>query len=234
MIDIHFRKVQNMYDQLEKYLSRERLEPYLLKCNKNIELAIKTYGVNIEISKSLYPLLDYFEIILRNKCNDKLKKELGDNWFYNNELLSGNNPEKGEKTISEIKKAINKVTKTKEIKRIHNYAITNGDVVSNLEFGFWNNLFSSNYEFKIWLPYLRHLFPNKNRKDLHREIELIRELRNRIFHYEPIIFDNKLKEKYKLIVDFITYITVDNFYDNYVKQLDSFENELKKLGGLLN
>ena len=54
------------YTELIKFLSEERLDKYLKYTDNDIKLAIKLYELNIEISKSLYLPLNYFEIFLRN------------------------------------------------------------------------------------------------------------------------------------------------------------------------
>ena len=91
-----------MYDKLEIFLSKYRLEPYLLASGNDKNKAVELYNYNINLSKSLYPLLNYFEIILRNVCNNKLIEKFKNNWMFNSYILDGNNPEKGKWAIDKI------------------------------------------------------------------------------------------------------------------------------------
>ena len=52
-----------------------------------------------------------------------------------------------------------------------------------------------------------HIFNAYTRKDIYNKLNKIKELRNRIFHYEPIIFDKNLKEKYNNIIEIISFLT---------------------------
>ena len=105
---------------MEKFLTKDRLEKYSLFTNNNINKSLRLYELNLEISESLYTLLSYFEIFLRNFCNEKLMKEINENWF-DSKILKGNNENKSQKTIEEIEKTKSKVIKYKEEKKIFNY-----------------------------------------------------------------------------------------------------------------
>ena len=195
-----------MYNELEKFLSSERLKGYLDKTKTKSE-AIDLYEKNIFLSSKLYFLLNFFEIFLRNYCNEKLKKELGSDWYMKTDILLGDNKEKGQWAIDQIKLTKEKIEKNKKEKRIVDYPILLDDIVSNLELGFWTNLFIANYNNTIWRPYLRFIFKDFERKKLFKILDDIRKLRNRIFHFEPIVFDTKLKEKYSNIKYIIEYIS---------------------------
>lgn len=219
-------------NNLQNFISKERLNKYLLISSNNINIAMELYKINLEISNSLYIPLSYFEIFLRNFCNDKLKKELGEYWFESN-ILYGNNIKKGQWAIDEITKVKNKIKKSKKDKEI---MLTNGDIISNLELSFWSNLFCSNYENHIWSPYLKQIFIGFERKKLFKDIDGIRKLRNRIFHYEPIIFDEFLEDKYKNIIALISFISnqdISDFIENESNFCEIYI-KLKNSGAPLN
>lgn len=215
------------YNGLEKFLSKEGLDKYLQFTNNDIRKAVKLYELNIEISESLYLPLNYFEVFLRNHCNNKLVKEIDNNWFNSNILL-GNNKEKGQWAIHKIKEAKSKIIKHKKEKKILNYVPNSNDIISNLELSFWSNLFCANYEFTIWIPYLKHIFVGFQRKNLFKIIDAIRELRNRIFHYEPIIFNQNLEEQYNNIVAIICFIS-NKTTCNYIESKTKFRLLLEEL-----
>lgn len=68
--------------------------------------------------------------------------------------------------------------------------VTDGRVVAELSFGFWVGLLGPgrNYEMVLWRPALRHAFGSHRvvRKDLHRTLNRLRVLRNRLAHAEPV------------------------------------------------
>ncbi|MDR0423110.1 MAG: hypothetical protein LBH46_00800 [Rickettsiales bacterium] len=203
------------YEVLESCLSKDRLNKYLLLTNNDKEKAVLSYENNIEVSKNLYPLLNHFEIILRNYCNSKLIKEIGENWYLSN-ILDGENKEKGKWAVNEVLKVKNKIKKNN---------ITNGDVVASLEFGFWSNLFVANYRDTIWNTYLKYIFKDFKRNELFNILDNIRKLRNRIFHYEPIIFDKQLEEKYKNILDLLKHMTTTEMFEYIIKNSDAPLNQ---------
>lgn len=62
-----------------------------------------------------------------------------------------------------------------------------GKVVAELSFGFWWSLLADEYNRTLWEPCLRHAFDGRvRRRRLHRELDELRRLRNRIAHHEPI------------------------------------------------
>ena len=108
-------KPETNNELLINLLNKKRLDKYLSYTNNNINKAIELYNLNLSISKSLYIPLSYFEIFLRNTCNDKLKKELGDYWFDNNKIMGGNNHNEDKKAIEKIEKTRKDVIQDKKV-----------------------------------------------------------------------------------------------------------------------
>jgi hypothetical protein len=216
-----------------KYLSQERLSPYLKLARNNFELAMNLYSWNIKLSESFYGVLCYFEVALRNVCSEKLRKELGDGWFHNKKLLSGNNPENDSWAIDKIRKTEDKI---RDSKRSRSYLPTNGDMISSLELGFWTGLFSAKHEHNLWTPYLKHIFPGISRKKLFKEIDGVRRIRNRIFHYEQILYNYDLEKEYyrafNLLNTIISNTTIIDDIRNASKFTELFE-EYKKTRAVL-
>ena len=181
-----------MYDELEKFLSKERMESYLEKAGYNKERAVLYYEFNVMVSHSFYVELHFIEISLRNKINNALIKSFGKDWYLNNNLLLGNNKEKGISTIEKINDAIENIKKRKLEKKLEPI-INNCDVISYLDFGFWTNLFCSNYKNNIWDKCLRYEFEDFSRREINKKLNKLRNIRNRIYHYEPIEFLKNLK-----------------------------------------
>lgn len=158
------------------------------------------YQLNLSLSESLYPLLCTFEIVLRNKISNVLTKHYGETWFdgYQGKWFNGEtlplatfNDE-----LDTIKKAKDNIIK----KKGYDYNSINSDVlVAELTFGFWTGMMRGSYERKIWQHYVGEVFENyphnynlkREFPTIRKEINRIRDLRNRIFHYEPLFGTNK-------------------------------------------
>ena len=94
-------------------------------------------------------------------------------------------------------------------KRIRNSGrqVTSGRVISAMDFGFWTNFLSVEYEdsqskMLLWPNLLNDVFPNApqgvTRCDIEIEFNKIRELRNRLTHHEAIwkfFYDNPVSNK---------------------------------------
>ncbi|MCP2276933.1 hypothetical protein [Nocardia amikacinitolerans] len=74
---------------------------------------------------------------------------------------------------------------------------TTGKVIAELKFSFWQALFTSRHDVRLWEPHILALFPNASamtarqlRRRIYDDLEVIRRLRNRIAHHEPIFTRN--------------------------------------------
>lgn len=87
-----------------------------------------------------------------------------------------------------------------------------GKVIPELKFVFWQQMFDSRHEARIWNRRLSQVFPNLDgtktvavlRQEIHDGLEDIRTLRNRIAHHEPI-FARNLAGDFQTIVKLVEY-----------------------------
>ncbi len=179
-------------------ISEERFYPYL-KRNTDKENALLLYEENIYVSQSFYPLLAILEVTLRNKINQSCILHFkNDNWLFDNLPFELN------KNIEEIKIRIIKLQKT----------ITHNKILSELNFGFWTTLFNRQYAKLFWKP-LHRIFVNipkeqKKRHEVSAMLNHIRIFRNRIYHYEPIIWHrNALIKQKSNILQIINWLDED-------------------------
>ncbi|WP_177420368.1 Abi family protein [endosymbiont of Lamellibrachia barhami] len=66
-----------------------------------------------------------------------------------------------------------------------------GRIIAELNFGFWSSMLDKCYEQVLWPQLIKTAFPYmprkiRTRKVLSQQFHKIRQLRNRIFHHEPI------------------------------------------------
>ena len=114
---------QNFYLQIERNLSKDRLDNYGKMDNADKETIFARYLWNIAVSQSLYQLLHFFEILLRNKINNAFiafAKRV--DWY--NEISFD------KYTEDMLNKAMEKLDERKI-----NY--DNGHLVAELNLGFW-------------------------------------------------------------------------------------------------
>ena len=174
----------------EKFISRERLEPYLKYQSNNFDRAMAHYKANIEISKAFYPMLSVFEIGLRNAIDYQLTRRFDTRqWYDSKEFL---------KTGKAFQ--IDKISKTKAHLIGENKLFTPGRIVSELSFGFWTSFFDKSFENNLWKN-LRFVFPYcpksiRKRRTMSSKLNGIRKLRNRIFHHEPISWNYSVLMNY--------------------------------------
>jgi Abi-like protein. len=159
-----------------KTLSQPRLSKYVDAAEGDAARALDLYVGNSHVSMAFFGDLHYTEVVLRNRFNEQLTAAYGDQWF----------------TAVPLLKIIGKRNRDILSKAQHHaggYAVPSGKVVAELTFGFWVNLTDPNLEHTLWIPVLHKAFlPNKppKRAELNRDLEKLRQLRNRVAHHEPI------------------------------------------------
>ncbi|WP_141051515.1 Abi family protein [Aliarcobacter cryaerophilus] len=167
---------------IKKYISSERFRSYS---------GIDEYLENLVFSKKAYIPLSILEISLKNSINDLLTDKLGENWLEDKNFLTNDSLRK----IEEAKKILYKRAEP----------ISKSKIIAELSFGFWVNLFKKPYEKKLRTKDIQKIFTNLppkkekmiNREVIYKELNHIRNFRNRVFHYEKVIN----KDNYNQIFD---------------------------------
>jgi hypothetical protein len=95
-----------------------------------------------------------------------------------------------------------------------NKPINANRIVAELHFGFWTSLFDVRYEHHqiLWPRLLPSIFPFlpkslRTRHHLSRQLNRIRNLRNRVFHYEPIWHWNDLPQQHQNILNLLQWLS---------------------------
>lgn len=194
------------YKTLKNAISEDRIRPYLSIANGNENQAVSLYLQNLELCEKLYYNLHWLEIILRNSINKSLCNRLGSEWYSTNiDIFADVEKNKIEKSISQL------ISDNKQI--------NNPNIVANLNFGFWVNIFNNPYD-NLWRYCLRKAFPKTKeatfRKDVSKRLHPILKLRNRVAHYEPILKYDLAKYNQN-IIDIINWIEPE--FVSYLKKL---------------
>lgn len=81
------------YHKHEHFVSKPRLDRFLNACGNSKSKAQKLYIINLRVSQETYPLLNLFEIFLRNGINEKVSAYFTDtDWIVNQKSRVVSNP----------------------------------------------------------------------------------------------------------------------------------------------
>lgn len=212
---------ETVFVALRKTISHDRLESYRHRDDDDdLELLVR-YAWNIALSEALYPSLNNFEIALRNHLNNSMIQVFHSKWLTDSKILE-------ERELKIVHKAQNKLSQK-------NKPPQGGHLVAELNLGFWTQLSYARYEQSIWRELFlqieaRDFFPllpkiNRKRKYISTRFHDIYQLRNRVFHHEPILPKrlnqiNKLSKCHSDILEAISWIE-PNFSEK-TKKLDRF------------
>ncbi|GAA4952474.1 hypothetical protein [Actinoplanes utahensis] len=186
---------------LEHGLSPERLAPYRRACHDDLAAAIELYRWNTELSAALSATLGHVEVRLRNALHQELTswsalRHGEPRWF----LDPGGTffpPE-----LHDIAKARRRATRDGRPE-------TPGQVIAELNLGFWKYLLARRYDRGLWHPCLHRAFPRQPRSPVFAAVDQVHLTRNRIAHHEPM-FDRPalaLRDTALRVVEWICPVT---------------------------
>ncbi len=168
---------------LEQAISTERLRRYLAATNNNLAAALELYEYNVTVSEALFGILHSFEVTVRNSIHSTLSGDLKViDWYQSGIVLPWS--KKQEKLV--FPKPTRDIIATARNQAGPGASI--GKLVAELSFGFWSNITASTFDY-LWTPSLHKAFSHAHvpRRFVHWRLEIIRRLRNRIAHHEPIL-----------------------------------------------
>lgn len=209
---------------LETNFSSVRMEKYKSKCGGKLNYAAYCYQHNLLLSKALVPMLHTLEISLRNRIQSCLEQHFEQrDWWHSPRLA---NPHR---FLPKIQDAITKL-------RGKNKPQTVDDIIGELNFGFWCRLFNSDCDRDLW-AILKGAFPhiprrNRRRKYVSGLLNNLRELRNRSFHHEPILWVSP-DVTYQDGLEIISYMDSDlatwlSRSDNFPAKWQKYQNGCRK------
>lgn len=202
-------------------LSSKRLSSYLIfPPNREID-TIFAYDYMQRISACLFLPLQYLEITLRNR----IYKELVRHYKWRRKKY----PTLGipEDWLEWMPASPIAKTKIQQVKiSLKGKLITPDNIISNLSFGFWVNILqeypNQNSLYHFWIFTHKRIFPNANgivKEFICKELKEICDIRNRLFHYEPIwtgvVKQNyysailEVIRKYKRVMRAINWLSID-------------------------
>jgi hypothetical protein len=170
----------------DRSLSPDRLKTYMVAAGFKADLAVALYLWNVAIGQSFHFPLQCAEVSLRNVTHAVLADKYGADWWRDQpcrQMLGG-----------DATKSIDKAEQRH--RKIYGGAPTTGHIVASLTMGFWVFLLKRQYHRPLWDQYAGLAFPHVDGQEDIFTIKdtgfRILELRNRIFHHEPLIGHNLL------------------------------------------
>lgn len=234
----------DFFQNIKKTISQNRLSTYThhFKTDKSI---LENYILNAKISESFYFPLQNLEVALRNAIYDNFKIKYPANDFF---FLHESDPRKRylKRKEKHTRECWKMVCGAKHNLTRHNIFINDGKIIAELNFGFWTKILASNDNkyTNMWRHIFPLVFPNytikhsidTDRLQVGQIIDNIRELRNRVFHYEPIFNQTDLDKIHTNIRKVLGWINTDlqtmtkmfDRYDNIEKEKNFISKQLAK------
>lgn len=189
-------------DELPHVLSEPRFATYLKAMAGDRERALELYEWNLRISAAFLVPLQVCEVATRNAVAEALNRVHGENWPWSNGFLRSLPRPKRERDYDP----------EADLRIVAARQPTTGKVVADLKFAFWERLFTVGQDHRLWDPHFRSVFPGAPadlsiagaRSQAFHDIQIIRKLRNRIAHHEPV-FSRTLTADYRLILGLISW-----------------------------
>ncbi len=156
------------------------------------------YGWNARAAAAFMLPAHFAEVSTRNVVSEALTTLYGPRWPWDTTF---------EQSLPNTKGPV--YSSRKDLLQTRSKQSTTGKVVAELKFAFWQNMFTSRHGVRVWDPQIQTLFPNAScltarqlRSRIYDDLEVIRKLRNRIAHHEPIFtrnLDDDLMRIFELI-----------------------------------
>jgi len=196
----HKNVSQTFFPEIRRALSSERFESYDHSGSDSDEKMLTRYLWNMALCRSLYPALQGLEIALRNSIHHAISSREGTDWWFRKR----HSVVQGGYGKSKVGNAIRRVRESSN-------PLTPGRVIAELSFGFWTSLFNRRYDQDLWPSLLKDVFPDAPRKIrttkfMRSELNKMRNLRNRVFHHEPIWHWSDLDDKHEQLLNLIEWI----------------------------
>lgn len=178
----HTKPVDASLEHLQDWFSPARMSRYADSNQPGL-----FYVWNARLAKAFLEDVGHVEVLLRNFIHDRLTKDNnGNDWYHATNRYHFNRPFQA--SIAKVERQLAK----------RGRAVTSDQIIAELSFDNWRFLLTQRHEVTIWKA-LTDLnnggmpnYPGRNRAIFESDVELIRQLRNRASHQEPLIIEAAL------------------------------------------
>ncbi len=189
---------EHLLDQLRHSISGDRLGTYLTAAGFDQERALRLYLWNAQVGEAFHLPVQGVEVGLRNCVNEGLIGRFGPDWWRDAEFLAM--ADRARQRDLELAR-----------RRIENRKtpLSTPQIVATLSFGFWVGLLRPRYHPAVWSSFLGRAFRSLPREVTRQELAVsarrVADLRNRIWHHEPV-FRMNLSDEYHGILQLLGWI----------------------------
>jgi hypothetical protein len=154
----------------------------------------------LDLSSAFIVPLQVCEVAVRNGVAEAIEAVHGSNWPWSNGFVRS----------LPRPRISTRYDPAQNLQAVAAREPTTGKVIAELNFAFWEQLFSAGQDSRIWLAHFRASFPGAPtnmaislaRTIARDDLYAIRKLRNRIAHHEPI-FARNIVDDYRRILEII-------------------------------
>lgn len=187
-------------DEIERALHPQRLSRYRgVAPGNGAAAAIRIFQWNCLLAEQLLVPLQLAEVVSRNAIQGALLKRFGQSW-YTEPLLLAQLRDHHKADIQEIVRGLAR----------RNRAISHDRMVSEMPWGFWEELLVPKFDNILWSNGVRRWFPHlpktMGREDIRSHTESLRRFRNRIAHHKAI-FDRGPMKRLNEALDLIGWVS---------------------------
>lgn len=196
----------------EQAFSSVRMDAYRPDgCEDDLEVTAH-YLWNIALCEAWFPSLHMLEVALRNRVDAVMSEEFPVDRSVDPHAFCWIDMKPSILEADEVKKVDHAMDRIRQ----RGGEISRGHLVAELSFGFWTSLFDRKYgnpkdcPVLLWPRLEQKMFPfmpddKKNRPDMSRYLNDIREIRNRAFHYESLLEAN-VERAHRRLMEFIGWL----------------------------
>ena len=200
-------------------ISPERWKTYQIAAGFNDDKAHRLYLWNAAVGQSFHFPLQTVEVALRNVLHQALAATFGPDWTQSPAC-------RATLTVDRV----NDITKAERRHYgIYKTVPSTPQIVASLSLGFWVSLLRKHYHQSIWATQTSAAFPNLQANETINDVSntgtSIQNLRNRIFHQEPLLRHN-LSVEYAAIIRMLGWICPE--MQQWMRQLSSVPKVLRE------
>ena len=174
--------------ELPEVISGPRFATYLQATGNDSARALALYEWNLDLSAAFIVPLQVCEVAVRNGIAEAIAKVHGPTWPWSNGFL---------RSLPRPKRPSD-YNPEADLRAVATRLPTTGKIVAELKLAFWEKIFTAGQDGRIWNAHFAVSFPGAPvgltvamaRAKAYNDLRIIRILRNRIAHHEPIFARN--------------------------------------------
>lgn len=171
------------HQELVATLSPARLSTYRVATGGDDALGLDLYAWHARVASAMLLPAHFAEVAIRNAVADALETVYGARWPWSPGF---------ERSLPDPARGYSPSRDLRDVRRSNP---TTGKVIAELKFAFWQSMFTSRHDRRVWIPHIHGALPNGPaattpsvlRSRVYGDLEVIRRLRNRVAHHEPIL-----------------------------------------------